>query len=633
VIQLMTRLTRLSPVAGRALLLAASLVLAACASLERAPVPSVDRAEALARAGDPAGAARVYEALAADNAEPVRSTYLLRAASAWTRAGLYDPAEQALGALATELPPAETLERGLLEAELALDRGQGAAAYDLLANAHEPAAAPAAIRYLALRERAAFASGRPAEGVRAELAREHWLPTPVARLDSRSALLRELRAAGARGLKLEANSSRDPVVRGWLEVGSIVASATDNPAAATPALKAWAVRYPAHPAGEVIRTQFVAPIIGPGAAPLAPLAPIAAVAPAGPPAREIALLLPLSGPLAAAASSVREGFESACSRPEPQRPEVRVYDTAALSVSAALAAATADGAEFIAGPLTREELILAADYQGPRPPMLALNFLPADHPAPANFYQFALSPEDEARQVARKLLADGARRGLVLAPAGDWGERVLNAFTEELRAGGGTVLARAELDPAKADYSAPITELLRITESKARHKRLETLLGTTLAFEPRRRADVDFIFAASQPAMARLLRPQLRFHYAGDIPTYSTSDAYEPNPTANQDIDGLLFPEMPWMLDNGPLAQSVRDEAKDGPPGGPPRRGRLFAFGFDACNLVTALRAGGAVQIDGLTGTLTLGADRHVRRELAWARIKDGEAQFTAAAN
>jgi outer membrane PBP1 activator LpoA protein len=356
--------------------------------------------------------------------------------------------------------------------------------------------------------------------------------------------------------------------------------------------------------------------------------------PAGPPPRAIALLLPLSGPLAAAASSVREGFENACSRgPEPLRPQVRLYDTAALSVNAALAAATAEGAEFIVGPLTREELLLAADYPGTRPPMLALNFLPADHPAPANFYQFALSPEDEARQVARKLLAEGARRGLVLAPAGDWGERVLNAFTEELRAGGGTVLARAELDPAKADYSAPITELLRITESKARHKRLENLLGTTLAFEPRRRADVDFIFAASQPAMARLLRPQLRFHYAGDIPTYSTSDAYEPNPTANQDIDGLWFPEMPWMLDTGPLAQSVREEAKDGAPGGPPRRGRLFAFGFDACNLVTALRAGGAVQIDGLTGTLTLGADHHVRRELAWARIKDGQAQFTAAAN
>ena len=47
------------------------------------------------------------------------------------------------------------------------------------------------------------------------------------------------------------------------------------------------------------------------------------------------------------------------------------------------------------------------------PPILALNFLPADRPAPEGFYQFALSPEDEARQVARRMVAEGRtpRRG------------------------------------------------------------------------------------------------------------------------------------------------------------------------------------------------------------------------------
>src|SRR5690242_20916160 len=48
---------------------------------------------------------------------------------------------------------------------------------------------------------------------------------------------------------------------------------------------------------------------------------------------------------------------------------------------------------------------------------------------------------------------------------------------------------------------------------------------------------IQFIFAPSQPAAARLLRPQLRFHLAGDIPTYTLGDAYEPHPTANQEID------------------------------------------------------------------------------------------------
>jgi outer membrane PBP1 activator LpoA protein len=595
-----------------------TLGLAACGSLERPPVASVDTANALASQGDSAGAARVYENLARDNAEPARSTFLLRAAAAWLRAGLPDSAETALTATAASLSEAEGFERSLLGAEIALDRGDGSAAFAALAALREPTTGPEAIRYLALRERAAFASGRPTDGVRAEVEREKWLPTAAARLDSRAALLRELRETLARGARLQTEPPKDPVVRGWLEVGLIAATVGDDPGRAAPEINAWSGRFPAHPAADVVRAQLVGPppVIAPGD-----------VAP------HVALLLPLTGPLASAAQSVRDGFLTAYNRtPEASRPLIRVYDTNATSVGDAIAKASADGAQFIVGPLTREELLAASDYTGVRPPMLALNFLPPERPAPDNFYQFALSPEDEARQVAHKLLAAGERRGIALAPAGDWGDRVLAAFTEELIAGGGQVLARAGLDPGKSDFSAAITEALHLNESKARHRRLESVLGTTLAFEPRRRADVDFIFAASQPAMARLLRPQLRFHYAGDIPTYATSDAYDPNPAANADIDGLLFPEMPWMLGTGSLSQDVREEAKDGAPGGAPRRGRLFAFGFDAYNLAAALRGGALLELQGLTGTLTLGPDKRVRRELSWARIKDGHAELLVTA-
>ncbi|MGC2462102.1 MAG: penicillin-binding protein activator, partial [Steroidobacteraceae bacterium] len=67
-------------------------------------------------------------------------------------------------------------------------------------------------------------------------------------------------------------------------------------------------------------------------------------------------------------------------------------------------------------------------------PVLALNFLPADRPAPAGLYQFALSPQDEAQLVARRILADGHRRGVALVPRGDWGNRVIDAFARELTA-------------------------------------------------------------------------------------------------------------------------------------------------------------------------------------------------------
>src|SRR6202000_402009 len=138
------------------------------------------------------------------------------------------------------------------------------------------------------------------------------------------------------------------------------------------------------------------------------------------------------------------------------------------------------------------------------------------------------------------------------------------------------------IDSSLTDYSDSITQTLRISDSGARRRRLESILGTKLQFEPRRRADLEFIFAPAQANIERLLRPQLRFHFAGDVPTYATSDAFEPDPRNNQDLEGLIFPAMPGRLGSD-LADAVRNALQAAyPNGGGPRRNRLFAFGFDA---------------------------------------------------
>ncbi len=345
----------------------------------------------------------------------------------------------------------------------------------------------------------------------------------------------------------------------------------------------------------------------------------------------VALLLPITGRTAAAALSVREGFMTAFYQaPVAQRPQIRVYDTGETGIAETVTRATQEGAEFIVGPLTREEITAAAELAIRRPPILALNFLPPEKPAPAAFYQFALSPEDEARQAARRILADGHKVGIAFVPSGDWGARVLTAFSQELLAGGGTLLTNSAIDVALTDYADPITQSLRISDSETRHKRLESILGTKLQFEPRRRGDIEFIFAAGPANMERLLRPQLRFHFAGDIPTYATSDAFEPDPRSNQDLEALMFPDMPWMLGSD-LSDAVREAARNAWPNGAARRGRLFAFGFDAYRLAMALRerpGTTAINLDGLTGHLSLDPDRHIRRELGWAQLKNGEVRL-----
>ena len=145
------------PLVRLALLLLAAAALSGCPSLtERAGLPpSVDRAETLERSGDAAGAAGVYEQLAAQNSGADRNDLLLRAARAWLAARRPEDAARVLAGTASPLPPEQGTERALLGAELALERGQAQAALQQLAGVAAPRSAAQAARYRDLQTRAA----------------------------------------------------------------------------------------------------------------------------------------------------------------------------------------------------------------------------------------------------------------------------------------------------------------------------------------------------------------------------------------------------------------------------------------------------------------------------------------------
>ena len=339
--------------------------------------------------------------------------------------------------------------------------------------------------------------------------------------------------------------------------------------------------------------------------------------PAGAYPRQIALLLPLSGRAEQIGAAVRDGFISAYYEQDAaSRPRLKIYDVAAHSVASAYGQAVADGAGFVVGPLTKADVAAVAPLAAGRVPTLALNFLGGSAAAPRDLYQFALLPEDEARIVARRLAADGRLRGVAILPNGEWGDRVAAAFTGEFARLGGAVLDTARYDPGLVDFSDIIRTTLQIHEIKG---------------EPvTHRADAAFVFIAGTPDIARLIMPQLKFHYAGDIPVYSTSESFKPGTAANADIDGLMFPDMPWMISADPATDAIRDKVRAAWPAATARRDRLFAFGFDAYRLVPELRSGffrDGAQFSGMTGQLQLDAEQRLRRNLGWAVIKDGGPQ------
>jgi outer membrane PBP1 activator LpoA protein len=647
-----------------AVLLAA--LLAGCATAPPREAATPERAAALAGRGDHAAAALEYDAVAAVAVGVIGNDYRLLAAQQWLAAGRAPEATAALARLAEPLEPAQATARDLFAAEAALLAGDAARAWSLLGAMTTPAPDVDFDRFHALRQRAALATGRPLEAIASARARETRITDPARRAVLREELLAQLRRASTQGITLDPRSAgRDAVARGWLEAAPLAARAATAPAASNAAIiAAWKKRYPDHPAGAALAGTNITSasvVVAAGAATGAASgttgstgatgATGAATTPAAtpvapatlPPGAHVAALLPLSGRNAAVGAQLRDGLLAAWfAQPAEGRLPLRFYDTVGGTEGSSvvvdrLAAARAAGAVSIIGPLLREDVIAAAGVWsglavdasarggGAVPTVLALNFLPTEAgsaPAPAGLHQFGLSPEDEARAIARRAIAAGQRRAVALVPAGDWGQRVLRAFREEFEAGGGTLLASRPVQGR--DQSAAIRAALGIDASRARHQRLQSLLGSSLVFQPRRRGDVDVLFLPGQPAQVRQLRAQLKYESAGDIPFYSTADAWDGR--ADGDLEGMVFPDMPWMIApaaDGVAALRTQTQAAWGDLRG---RGRLFALGHDAWLVQEALRTGrlaaGRGEVPGVTGALALDDQRRVRRALSWAEIR-----------
>ena len=203
--------------------------------------------------------------------------------------------------------------------------------------------------------------------------------------------------------------------------------------------------------------------------------------------------------------------------------------------------------------------------------------------------------------------------GVVLVPQSDWGRRVQSAFAEEFAAAGGQVVDHADYLSATADFNEILRRLLRTTGQRGSNPR----------------ADAQFIFVAAQPVHGRLIRTQLRFNYASSLPMYATSDIYDPAGPGNVDLDGVIFPDMPWVLDPQGTSALAHETAERVYPGRGGQIGRLYAFGYDAFRLVNELprmRSGSLGPLAGVTGRLAVDSQGRVRRELDWAQVVNGRA-------
>ncbi|OIQ78839.1 penicillin-binding protein activator LpoA precursor [mine drainage metagenome] len=364
--------------------------------------------------------------------------------------------------------------------------------------------------------------------------------------------------------------SPDSLTQGWIDLA--LAAHAGEP---KNAIAQWRSAYPDHPA--------------PGAL----LQRLAEAAPAAVPTRQftgtVALLLPLDQPAyAAAAEAVQAGLMAA--RGDAAN-SVKVYPSRGdgNAVVALYQQAVSEGAQYVVGPMVREEVNALAAAKLNMVPTLALNAADQE-PLPENLLTFGLPVEAEAMQVAQLARARGMQSAILVAADTPLSKRMEQAFLKEWKAQQGTVVAQ-ESFASEASLAALKADL-------ANHQ-------------------ADMIFLAANVDQARLVRPCLD----PATPTFAISHIYdglEQDPE-NAPLSAIHFVDMPWLVNpDHPDFAPYREAAAKLPPG---EAQRWFAVGVDAWHILAARAAGKSLLLPGLSGTLHMDGNT-INRELSMAQFR-----------
>jgi outer membrane PBP1 activator LpoA protein len=320
------------------------------------------------------------------------------------------------------------------------------------------------------------------------------------------------------------------------------------------------------------------------ASPPAPLAPTRDGA-------AIALVLPLESPdFGRAADAVRAGFLAAAAL---ARAKPLVITHADGGVQDAFTKARAAGARVIVGPLLRDDVKWLVSNADSLPWTIALNQLDEAAPLPEHVVALTLSVESDARQIARRVNADGARNVAMVGVDTALSKRFAAAFIGEWILLGNGPVSDIAFERAPQALSSMRTAVMK--------------------------NPVDAIVLALDAADAVIAKP-----YFGQLPVYAGSQVNDRlSSAAMRDLDNVRFVDIPWITD--PTApELVRIPRRDYPS---PVFERLYALGIDAFRVARAFVDGAprSLEFDGATGRISLDASGQLIRDGKLMQFRGGE--------
>lgn len=171
----------------------------------------------------------------------------------------------------------------------------------------------------------------------------------------------------------------------------------------------------------------------------------------------VALLVPLSGANAGVGRSIANATTMALFDTRTEKVRITTYDTAA-GVAGATRKALAEGNRLILGPLTADDVRIAAPLtRTAGVPMLSFSN-DASVSAPGT-YLMGYIPAQAVERVVGYARSKGVTEFAALVPKGIYGERAGNAFLNAVRGKGGTIVALESFDRSPGAIAAAVKRL------------------------------------------------------------------------------------------------------------------------------------------------------------------------------
>lgn len=483
-------------------------------------------------------------------------------------------AQRALKAL-----PAQSAHAKLLAGRIAVAEGDIEGALRLLEPLQgEPGLAPAAIA--SLHASLALAYEKQSDMLHAleqRMALDARLATDSAEaLNNQQHILSMLAGMPRSQLIDLRGDSTNTTMQGWIDLALALGADDDR----KQALTSWQLAYP---------DQVLAPSLLQQTPEPAPAAgEMAATATGTELQGAIALILPFAvEDFYPAADAIERGFVAAQAQAKSDNP-LKIYATHGnpAEIAAIYGQAVNEGAKYVVGPLTRNEVTAMASVPL-SVPTLALNE-PEAASAGAGLHTLGLSVEAEAEQIADLARGYGMQTATIVASDNPLGSHMANAFSAAWTRNGGQLVQQIVIT-----RMSDLEDLKRRTDDQP----------------------ADMVFIAGNAAEARAIRPHINLA----TPTFALSHVYSglPHDPLDKPLLAVRFVDMPWLLNPQDPAFAAYREAADGLP--PGKMQRWFALGVDAYRLLRELvrHPQQDFSLQGLTGRIDVAADGSISRQLA----------------